>query len=487
MHLNSLKPILFWLLCGAATVLVAFNLAVQPEDTLIWALVALAVIIVSADLKRGIYLIIFLPLVGELVRLPWGPENGILLSDFAVTIYLGIFLFKKLTASKTQSIHGKPLGVYAPLTPPLLLFIAVAAISLFNALQFLPLKDVLAGSLYLFRFIAYVSLFFIGKEIIKTDREKNNILIAVFIAAFLIAVAGFIQLAVYPDMTRLEELGWDPHINRLVSTWLDPNFIGGYLAFIICLALARLLNLPKNDRPPYQKWPKILLVVLITTLTAALFFTYSRSAYVALAAGIITLSILRSWKILLIAAIIFAVGLGVTPRAGERLGELYQSFTSIVFNTAENPDPTARLRIKAYEQTLELVAMRPLLGSGYNTLRYVKYNEGFIDTTDLHSASGSDSSLLTILVTTGILGLIPFCILLFQILRSLWRQIKPKIKNPDSGLPLGLLAGTIALLIHSVFVNSLLFAPIMIPLWITLAIALTPLSARGGAASGGTV
>jgi O-antigen ligase len=339
----------------------------------------------------------------------------------------------------------------------------------------------------------------------RSPGQAPSVLKALFASAFLVAAAGFIQLLVYPDMTRLEEYGWDPHINRLVSTWLDPNFVGGYLAFIICIALGILLCLPKKASHTHTaeahsasavraaeaathgaRSAKLPLLALIAILTAALFFTYSRSAYLALAAGIIVISLLKNWKILLLSVVIFAVGIGVSPRADQRLGELYQSAASIIFNTSENPDPTARLRIKAYEQTWELVTMRPLLGSGYNTLRYTNVKEGFVENSQIHSAGGSDSSLLTILVTTGILGFVPFAMIFILMLGKFWTGLKPPAANIahtaatrstahhsfstlhplQQGLNLGMLGGTIALLVHSIFVNSLLFAPIMIPFWI---------------------
>jgi O-antigen ligase len=512
---STLSTILLWLIAGVSAIALAWNLALRPEETVIWSIVALTVALVSAKLKRGIYLIIFLPVIGELVRLPFGPENGILISDLAVLIFLALWLYKK---SKSGEAFPKD-----KITTPLIVFYLVAALSLFASLTFLSLNEVIAGSLYLVRLIGYISLFLIVRDqtappgapdeieskIAHTSARAEasapkasapSILKALFASAFLIASAGFVQLFVYPDMTRLEEYGWDPHINRLVSTWLDPNFIGGYFAFIICIALGILLCLPKKSAAPHlaaaartaphsaahtapaitaagraAHFSKLSLLTLIAILTTALFLTYSRSAYLALAAGIIVISVLKNWKILVIGTVIFAVGIAVSPRADQRLGELYQTAESIIFNTSQNPDPTARLRIKAYEQTWELVSMRPLLGSGYNTLRYTNVKEGFVENSQIHSAGGSDSSLLTVLAATGILGFIPFIAIFIMILSKLWAGQKPPaastINRPPAahlqqGFNLGMLGGTIALLIHSLFVNSLLFAPIMIPFWI---------------------
>jgi O-antigen ligase len=211
-------------------------------------------------------------------------------------------------------------------------------------------------------------------------------------------------------------------------------------------------------------------------LGAALFLTYSRSAYLAVAAGIIIIGLLKSRTLIITALIIFLLGIGILPRASQRLTDLTYTISSVVFNTAENPDATARLRIKNWEQTWGMIYRRPLLGSGYNTLRYVKYNEGFVEDPLVHSASGSDSSLLTIFATTGIIGLLPFIWFYFKIFRLSilgWKTPKDSDKKSPSifnGFSLGMFAGLSSLAVHSLFTNSLLFPQILIPVIILVGI-----------------
>ncbi len=442
------KKILFWSAAVVVTAFMAWSLATNTETTVLWSVIALLAWFTSSRPVIGLCIVLLLPVIGELYRLPFGGENGMLISDLAVVIFVGIMAVKRI-------LNGPALAK-TPLTVPLAFFTGAAILSLVGALLFVTPKEVFAGSMYLIRLVSYIGLFFVTIESVRTKKDASLIKKSLFSAALLIAAAGFIQLKVFPDLARLEQYGWDPHINRLVSTWLDPNFIGGYLAFVVCLLLGILLYTKKSSR-------KILILTSIAFLGAALFLTYSRSSYVALAAGVVVISLIRSWKVLAVSLLVFVIGISVSPRADQRVGELAQSISSIVFNSNENPDPTTRLRIRAYEQTIDLIKARPLLGSGYNTLRYVKYDEGFVTDEENHAASGSDSSMLTILATTGILGLIPFVLTYAILLRDLWRK-----KNTP--LALGLLGGTTALLLHSLFVNSLLFAPILIPFWITTAL-----------------
>ncbi len=397
----------------------------------------------------GLYLILMLPVIGELYRLPIGPDKGIIISDLFIPYYLAIWGSKKFFNHEKFPQH--------PIFLPWLIFIIIAFFSLLQALTYLPTNEIISSSLYLVRFIEYTLLFYPAFDLFQKSPQKNTRIINfVMISGATIAILGFLQLWLYPDLLELaKEGGWDPHINRLVSTWLDPNFVGGLFAFLTTIALGKLMFSKKRNE-------QVFLISICSILITALFFTYSRSAYLALAVGIFIIGILKSRKLMIICAAIFLLGISISPRALQRITDLAYSVSSVLTNTAENPDATARLRIKNWEQTITLIEKRPLLGNGYNTLRQVKFQEGMISDLNHHAATGSDSSNLTILATTGILGLLPFLWLQFTILQLSWKNSK---KN---GLALGLLGGFLALFIHSFFVNSLLFPQIMIYLWISL-------------------
>lgn len=452
---RKLKPaaVLYWLGTGLAALGLAWGIATKTPQTVAVLAAILSLLIVRKNMVLGLAAVLFLPVIGELYRLPFGGENGILVSDIAAGAVVAVWAFEKITKRKPVETNDflKPLAV----------FFGIALFSLVLSLTFLKLNEVLAGSLYLFRFVEYVLLGVITADIVRTRKDAQKLLTAIVTVACVIAAAGFVQLAVYPDLGKLEEYGWDPHINRLVSTWLDPNFIAGYLSFIIAIVTAVALYTKNVVK-------KTGLIAILGILAIALFLTYSRSGYVAAAASLGIIGILKSRKLLVAGIIIFIVGLNFLPRAQERVDDLVHSVQSFVFSGSENPDPTARLRIVSWNQTLELIAKRPLLGSGYNTLKYVKYNEGFVEDPSVHSASGSDSSLLTILATTGILGLLPFLLLHWNMLKLSYQNWRNKtVPLQWQGYGLGVFAGLVGLLFHSLFVNSLLFPQILIPLWIS--------------------
>ncbi len=465
----------FWALALLASSAAGFFIARRLEDAVFSALFIAILFFIWHKPKFALYATIFLPVIGELYRLNVGPENGALISDLFIPLLIGLWILKKylnnVFASQTFSHSHARTRSYvkekfpkSALLKPLLIFVAVAMLSLIQAFLFLKPAEVLMSSFYLVRFTEYALLYLVTADLITTEKAGHRLFAALCFSAVLIAIAGFIQLIIYPDLGRLEQYGWDPHINRLVSTWLDPNFVGGLFAFIITILLSLTVYT--------KKWMhKIGLLIPAITLSVALFLTYSRSAYLALATGIIIVGLLKSRKLLLICIILFIMGIAVSPRAEERVNDLAGTISSIIFNTAENPDATARLRIQSWEQTLNLIAKRPFLGSGYNTLRYVNFNEGNVSDPQIHSASGSDSSLLTILATTGIFGLIPFLWLNLKILALAWRTSKQKsLGGFARGISFGLFAGLLALMADSLFVNSLLFPQILIFIWVVVGI-----------------
>lgn len=394
----------------------------------------------------ALLIILALPILGEFSRLDF-LGRSIVLSDIFIPIFEFTFLWQ-IRGAIFDKLTSKLLKILA-------IFLGFAAFSLFLSLLALPLGDVLQSGLYLFRLILYVGLIPCSYLLLQ-KHPGNSIHYWLVVIALAVSATGFLQLQFLPNLEDLAKTaGYDPHINRLVGSWLDPNFIGGYFAFTSLLFISLAVYEKKRK-------PQILLLATSAVLLTAMFLTYSRSAYLAFLVGLFILGAMKARKLLIIILIIGGIGLASSERAQQRVDELVTSMTSVLFNTSENPDPTARLRLQNWEQTLEMITQKPLLGHGYNTLSYVKLSEGFIKSEEVHSASGSDSSLLTITATTGIIGLLIFLIFIFLILkRSLLIWLHDK-SPAHKAWALGVFVITLSLLIHSNFVNSLLFPQMMI-------------------------
>lgn len=259
------------------------------------------------------------------------------------------------------------------------------------------------GGEYLVRFLAYSLLFNF-----KIDKR--------YLLFFSSAVAGFgwLQYLLVPDTRFLLALNWDDHYYRLISTLFDPNFTG------IILVLGLVLTYFSYPR----SWPLYLLHL------TALLLTYSRSSYLALFASIMAVAIFKKQFKIILLIFLFTFFLFFLPRPGGEGVKLERLFS-------------IEQRFDSYGEGIRLWLKSPVFGLGFNTLRYYRGDS------DSHAAAGLDSSLLFVLTTTGVVGFLAY----LNLLKSLWK------KN------LLLRVSLAALLVHSLFVNSLFYAFTMIWLW----------------------
>src|SRR3989344_996233 len=171
---------------------------------------------------------------GQLVTIPiFGQEGNFTLSDILVLILAVAFLFY-FFFNRIAIVMPKKLVL------PIAIFSLFATSSTVFALnQFSP-KEILISSLFLIRFLLYFSVMIITLNVVK--REKIEKWINIFLATGMTLVfLGFVQLLFVPDLLFLTPYGWDPHQTRIVSTFLDPNFMGIVFVFLASFSLAKYL------------------------------------------------------------------------------------------------------------------------------------------------------------------------------------------------------------------------------------------------------
>lgn len=385
----------------------------------------------------GVALTLIFALVGEVFRV-----KGILLLDLWAPLFAGAWLLWKLTRREFKTL---PL-----LALPTLAFVGVGLVSLLFHSEEMSWGGFVGAALYGVR---WASLVLIGLLVMEEPASRKRVIVVqVILFSVFVALAGFVQLALVPDFTNYEILGWDPHQGRLLSTWFDPNFVGGWLA-VICPVL---LGLAWDEKKHRWLW-----MVALAVVGLALLLTLSRSAYLGLIAGMGIFALIRS-RTLLIGLIVAALmATLILPPVRDRVFALVDSLQSVATETYSLPDASARHRFGSWEEGWELFQEKPLMGHGYNRYGEAALELGTLKDTEIHSANGSDSSLLTVLATTGILGFAAFMALYALVLRAAWAERR-------RSEALGLFAGLLGLFVHSVFVNSLLFPLLLAPLWILI-------------------
>src|SRR3990172_7606327 len=175
----------------------------------------------------GIIALLLGIIAGQIIRLPIG--GGVLVfSDLILFAVIFAWIFKKL-------VRREPFFISNPINLPLIILDVIMALSLVWALVILPRGEVISGSLYFFRFLAYQMIFFLAQTSIKNIKQIFFIVLG---SGAILSILGFIQLIIFPDFSSMTPAGWDPHIGRLLSTWFDPNLLGGLFGFLALLMIA---------------------------------------------------------------------------------------------------------------------------------------------------------------------------------------------------------------------------------------------------------
>jgi len=393
--------------------------------------------------SRGLFIVIFALLLGQLTRFSLSSGGSVVLNDFLVPLVFAIWILVKLAS--------KEIPVYRTfLNWPLGLFILIALFSLLlNWGRFLP-SEIIQGAAYLVRFVSYALAFFLALDVVRDKDTFSKFYNFAIWTGLLFAFLGFLQLVFIPSFEFMAKYGWDPHLNRLLSTFFDPNYAGGFLVLVCSLVLGRMLF---TD----NKAEKGLWFYAFLFLTLAIILTYSRSTYLAFAIMVLVIGILRSWRLLLFGVLALIVAYFAFPRMQERI---LGGFSL---------DATAKMRLENYKEAQEIIEDNWLIGVGYNNLRAAREAYGQVLDVKSHAAGGFDSTFLTILGTTGVFGLFVYLWLCFRILKEAFKQFWDKKSSPVlRGLGLGIFAGFLGLVAHSQFVNSLLYPHIMLYLWFVL-------------------
>lgn len=378
-------------------------------------------------------------IAGQLIRIPLSVFGALTISDIFVGITLisgAFYLFTFKKSAKLDTSTFLPAAFFS--------LIAVAS----NVLAFSSFKasEVAVSSMFLTRFISYFAISQIAANFIKKE-EVTNWLQVLLLVGTGFALLGFAQIIIFPNLLFLTDYGWDPHDARLTSTFLDPNFAGGMLVIILAFSLSLFLNNRKT-----------LFFVLSLVSFTAIILTFSRSSYLAAATTLVVIGVLKSPKILAIFLVLFLVSFLLIGQVKARI------IGAITF------DQTAKARVESWQKAIIIAKDYPILGVGFNTYRFAQAKAGFFPLDNPeggHSGAGSDSSILLVLATTGVIGTAAYIFLLFKIITKFAKNAKV------SALHLGALSMTIGLLVHSQFVNSLLFPQIMLPFWFIVGLVVT--------------
>jgi O-antigen ligase len=379
-------------------------------------------------LKFLFYFCVFTLSMGQFSSISKNAGLNIYLYDIAVALFSIAGGFHFLIVRK--KLHLPKVFI------PFCCFASIAILSLALVAHSHPPLQLLTAAFYLVRWSSYLASGVVINNMLSQGMLSRNQVLQAFIrSALFISLAGFVQLILLPDFEVLDpSLGWDPHKNRLGSTFFDPNFVGAYLVLCITLVLHRIL-IKKDLRAKTLFFLGIFFVALI--------LTFSRSAWLMFGVVVLVYGVLKAHFLVLLSFLLFFSAYYAVPRIQTRLSGI------------ADPADSAHFRLISWGNTLEIIKDNPVFGVGFNAYRYAQKEYGFLDqdTVHDHAGAGSDSSLLFVVATTGIVGLISY-------LWGFGGSVLLAFKQSKSTAIL-LLALTFSLLGNSQFINSLFYPQIM--------------------------
>jgi hypothetical protein len=335
-----------------------------------------------------------------------------------IDIIAGIFLILWVILKFEKPLVYKQIVRFATI----LVFSSIMSLTLFG------LKPILPGLLYLLRILSFISFFLILSDYFNHQVKKELIIKSLMVVGIVVALLGWMQYVFVPYFGAFRVWGWDDHLYRLVGSFLDPAFTGIILVLSFIISLVFYFNKKRN-----------IFAFLSIIFVISVLFTYSRASYLALFGGFFAWSLLMGkykYFILIFISLVFLILL--LPRPGGAGTQLERTFS-------------ISDRLRNYAETAEIVKTYPVFGVGYNNFCLARRNILNDQDTFSHSCSGSDSSLLLVIATTGVVGLLIFINMIMRFIKNTERNVYGLI----------FLVSITSVFIHSLFVNSLFYPWVM--------------------------
>lgn len=397
-----------------------------------------------------LFIVLMLSFVfGETIRLGFIKNTFIKPLDIAVFIIVFFGIGKLIISKKFDVLYKDKIFKFA------VLFFLIGFASLLFNLGILKIEEFLSSLLYSLRFILYALIFIIIKN---TSRAFSNKMIYLLIGTGgTILFLGFIQYFFYSNLRNLYYLGWDDHLYRLFSTFLDPNFAASFFVLFIILLFgifSYFLNNKKRIRT-------ILTAILILLTFISIYLTFSRSGLIMFFSSIFVFLILvKKLKWIFVFIFVYLI---------------FSALSSKSFNV-ENINPfriaSSEARLNSVKDAIQIIVKNPILGVGFNSYKYAQIRYGLRRQENAllsHADAGTDNSFLFVLATTGIIGFLAYIYFLYRIFKGAYSKYKSSVKKSLSYyLSITVIASLVGIIANAMFINSLFYSFNMLWIWIIL-------------------
>ncbi len=319
---------------------------------------------------------------GQLARIELFSSVAFLSYEIVMMLVVGLFLLGKRKDIRSHLTNNivKAFGI----------FLGTLGISFLVSLPIHSVSENFVAFAYLVRIILY-GLFFIAVLSVKKFVLERGLQLFTFATI----TFSLIQYVFVPNIQFLASRGWDPHVARVVGTFLDATSAGIILSLLFLYIVLR--------HPESLDWGRRISAwtLALISLFILILLTYSRITYIGFIIGLMYL-FLRKYRVKFVSTLIvlFLLCIPFLPQVPGESTNLQRTFS-------------INSRLADIQQGIKVWQQNPLLGVGFNHIPSVKGANTARD----HSDSAYSSSFVTILATAGLEGLGAFLYLLWSLYR----------------------------------------------------------------------
>ena len=271
-----------------------------------------------------------------------------------------------------------------------------------------------------------------------------------------------VTLLPLPYMLRVT---WDQHAS--VSSWhySDSLRISGTFSLLganelaaFCVTMAILMFGLLLAARLSVAW-RVALVLGIACVTIGVMWSYSRTAYVALLLGIVSVVLLwrGRWKMVLPLFVAALIAPNFIPAS------VIERFDSTTIEEGKR-DESTQMRFEFWQIAWDNFTRHPIAGSGFHTFHHDEINPHKMDTHNFFMRELTEKGLLGFFITAG---------MLLSILRACWRTMAAAPAGSLAyALGLGMVGAWLALILGNCFGDRFTYYPMIGYFWVYLGLTL---------------
>jgi len=344
-----------------------------------------------------------------------------------MAVFLAFFLL-----GKNRKIH-----LFSIADWPLWLFLTSLSVNVFFAMN----RDI-AFNTYTYLVITFFLLFYIGKSIFNSSKDRMFIGMIICTCACVIVFIGFLELHFGKNILYekfIDNPFYERYIRcdvRMMSTQFNPSvlasFILGCLPFCFYLAGAKTF------------FPRKLGIISLILCVSGIILGFSRGVFL----GLIAMSVFylwnagkRKWLIAMLLGFILFISFCSFQKNTNisRFG-----FHKMVYGYSDSI--VSGYRLQRVEMALKMFKEQPFAGIGLNhfRLRFNEFCRAGDSGNEIYEFMIPDNMYLTFLAETGLIGTFGFLIFIFFLFKRGFKKMKEAHDKQALLVPMSALAGLLA-------------------------------------------